>query len=70
MANVTIFDRPYPTEKQAEGIAVFSAIMSGKCNDCQSYAECTTNDHFKFPIDAYCMRQKAIILKGWGKDGK
>lgn len=70
MINVTMFDRPYPTEKEAEGLAVISAIITGKCNECPSYAECTTKDNFKFPVDAYCMRQKAIILKGWAEDGK
>ena len=70
MVNVTMFDRPYPTEKQAEGIAVFSAVMSGECNKCLSLAECSTNDHFRFPEDAFCMKRKDVILRGWAEDGK
>ena len=34
MANwkhITMFDRPYPAEKQAEGIAISQAIVGGHC---------------------------------------
>lgn len=57
-------------EKRAEEIAVVSAVLSGRCEICSSYYECMSNEHFEFPSDAYCMRQKDIILKGWVEDGK
>lgn len=57
------------TEKQAEGLAIVDAILSGECDKCPSFAECRVNEHFKFPVDAYCMKQKAIVMKGWAEDG-
>lgn len=55
----------------AEGMAVMGAILSGRCEKCSSYAECKTNEHFKFPLDAYCMKTKDRLLKEWGaEDGK
>ena len=55
----------------AEGMAVMGAILSGRCEKCPSYSECKTNEHFKFPTDAYCMKTKAKLLKEWGaEDGK
>lgn len=59
------------SEKLAEGMAVMGAILSGRCEKCQSYSECKANEHFKFPSDAYCMKTKAKLLKEWGaEDGK
>ena len=59
---ITQFDRPYPTDKQAEGIAVSQAIMGGHCNKCGFLTQCSTQDDFQFPAFAWCMRRKAEIL--------
>lgn len=68
MNGAVFFDNTYPADLQAEGLAVREAIMTGKCNKCQSFRECNTNEHFVFPQDAFCMVRKNEILKGW-KDG-
>ena len=52
----------------AEGMAVMGAILSGRCEKCPIYYECKSNDHFKFPEDAYCMKTKDKLLKKWGYD--
>ena len=31
MKHITMFDRPYPAEKQAEGLAIHQAIVEGHC---------------------------------------
>lgn len=63
--HITMFDRQYPPEKQAEGLAVSQAIVQGHCNKCGFYAECTSNEHFKFPIFVWCSRRKAELLAEW-----
>lgn len=70
MNSVVLFDKTYPPDMQAEGIAVSEAVLNGECNKCQSLSECCTNEFFKFPTDAYCMKRKNEILKGWAEDGK
>ena len=58
-------------EKLAEGMAIVYAAISGRCEKCSSYYECMSDEHFKFPFDAYCMKTKAKLLKKWGaEDGK
>ena len=48
--HITMFDRPYPAEKQAEGIAISQAIVGGHCIQCGFYKKCTTDNRFKFHI--------------------
>ena len=67
--HITMFDRPYPAEKQAEGIAISQAIVGGHCIKCGFYKKCTTDNRFKFPVFAWCMRRKAEILADWKKGG-
>ena len=67
--HITMFDRPYPVEKQAEGIAVSQAIVEGHCAKCGFYKKCSTDTHFKPPVFAWCMRRKADILADWKKGG-
>lgn len=61
--HITIFDHPYPREKQAEGLAISRAIVSGACNQCPVLGECSTNKQFVFPASAWCMKEKARILR-------
>ena len=68
--HITMFDRPYPAEKQAEGIAISQAIVGGHCIECGFYKKCTTDNRFKFPVFAWCMRKKAEILADWKKGGE
>ena len=35
--HITMFDRPHPAEKQAEGIAISQAIAGGHCIQCGFY---------------------------------
>lgn len=67
--NVTIFDRPYPKEKQAEGIAISEAVATGKCNVCAYLQTCESDRAFVFPSLAWCQCRKRQILKEWQKDG-
>lgn len=57
--HITMFDRQYPPEKQAEGMAVSQAVVQGHCLTCGFRRQCTTNSQFKFPVFAWCSRQKA-----------
>ena len=69
LKHITMFDRQYPAEKQAEGIAISQAIVGGHCIECGFYKKCTTDNRFKFPVFAWCMRRKAEILADWEKGG-
>lgn len=40
--HVTMFDRPYPPEKQAEGLAISQAIVGGHCETCGFLPQCST----------------------------
>lgn len=66
MTLITMFDRPYPADKQAEGRAVSWAIASGACNACKHLPRCSTDNRFVFPADAACMKKKAELLGGDG----
>lgn len=61
--HITMFDRPYPPEKQAEGLAISQAIVDGHCYKCGFFHQCSTQDDFQFPVFAWCMKRKAEILK-------
>lgn len=61
--HVTMFDRPYPPEKQAEGLAISQAIVGGHCETCGFLPQCSTQKDFKFPVFAWCMRRKAEIME-------
>lgn len=63
MTNITIFDRPYPADKQAEGLAVQWAVMSGACDKCRSLKRCESDATFVFPSGAACMVRKGEILQ-------
>ena len=63
--HVTMFDRQYPPEKQAEGLAISQAVVQGRCLTCGFYQQCTTDEHFKFPVFAWCSRRKTEILAEW-----
>lgn len=64
MKHITMFDRPYPAEKQAEGLAISQAIVGGHCEKCGFLPQCSTQgEAFQFPVFAWCMRRKAEILR-------
>lgn len=60
---ITAFDRPYPADKQAEGIAVSWAVVSGACNKCKHLNRCERDGKFLPPSGAACMIKKAEILQ-------
>ena len=67
--HVTMFDRPYPPEKQAEGLAISQAIVYGHCDKCGFLSQCSTKgEAFRFPVFAWCMRRKAEILADMRKE--
>lgn len=66
--HITLFDRPYPPEKQAEGLAISQAIVGGHCAACGFYVQCTTQRDFHFPKFAWCSIQKSNILAKWRKE--
>ena len=61
---ITIFDAPYPAEKQAEGIAVNWAVLSGACNTCPYLSRCESDESFFPHSNAACMVRKDEILHG------
>lgn len=65
--NVQIFDREYPTDVQAEGMAVNNAVIFGHCDKCAFLKTCSTNDNFKPPVFAWCFQEKKRILANWEK---
>ena len=61
--HITLFDRPYPTDKQAEAIAIHLAVVEGHCDKCGFLPQCSTQgEAFQFPVFVWCMRRKAEIL--------
>ena len=68
--HITKKKKKKPAEKQAEGIAISQAIVGGHCIECGFYKKCTTDNRFKFPVFAWCMRRKAEIMADWKKDGE
>lgn len=60
--HITVFDRLYPLDKQAEGIAVAAAAATGVCNMCEFLQGCISNKLFVFPETAWCSRKKQEIL--------
>ncbi len=68
--HITIFDREYTMEQQAEGIAVSEAVVFGACDRCESLARCSTDVGFRPPADAWCVKRKAGILADWNADGE
>ena len=60
--NIAIFDRLYPMDKQAEGIAVAAAATTGVCNTCEFLQDCISNKLFVFPETAWCFQKKEEIL--------
>ena len=67
--NVVIFDKDYPKEKQAEGIAVSHAVVYGHCEKCEYLKSCSTNDKFQPPVFAWCQQEKKRILDSWNQKG-
>lgn len=63
MKHITMFDRPYPKDKQMEGLAISQMIVSGACIKCRYYKRCSTDERFSFPADAACMKRKAELMK-------
>ena len=68
--HITMFDRPYPAEKQAEGVAVHEAVVEGHCAACGFYKICSTVNTVQPPVFAWCMRRKAEIMADWKKGGE
>lgn len=67
--HITTFDRQYPMEKQAEGLAVSEAVAGGYCSSCGFLKICESDVSFQFPVFAWCSRRKAEILKEWKERG-
>lgn len=67
MSNITIFDKAYDREKNAEGLGIAASVLNGECDTCPSVAVCSSNGRFKFPDDAACMVHKRDILQSWAK---
>ena len=63
---ITMFDKLYPADKQAEGRAISWAITSGACNSCLHLRRCSSDNRFVFPSDAACMKKKKELLDGDG----
>ena len=60
---ITFFDRLYSPEKMAEGRAVLLAFFSGACDSCPYLSKCSMDNHFTFPDNAACMKEKAKLLR-------
>lgn len=64
MKKILIIDPTVPQEDRAEGLAVYNALITGKCDTCKYLKCCSEDGDFKFPADAACME----ILKRNGQD--
>ena len=61
--HITMFDRQYTPEKQAEGLAISQAIVYEHCDKCGFLSQCSAQGAaFLFPVFAVCMSRKAEIL--------
>lgn len=65
--HVTLFDKKYPMDVQAEGIAVNHAVVFGHCDKCGFLKTCSTNENFKPPVFAWCQQEKQRILESWNQ---
>ena len=63
--HITTFDREYPPDVQAEGIAVQEAIAKEHCNSCVFIARCVSDETFRPPFFAWCQARKKEILISW-----
>ncbi|MCR1907072.1 hypothetical protein [Intestinimonas butyriciproducens] len=61
--HITIFDKPYPKAKQAEGLAISQAVAGGHCDKCGCFSQCSAQDDFCAPTSAWCMQRKIEILR-------
>ena len=63
--HVTLFDKPYSDEKIAEGLAVAKCVANRACVWCAWLLQCAEDEHFTFPEDAPCTKEKEKILRDW-----
>lgn len=68
MKHITMFDRPYPEDKLAEGLAISQAIGGGHCDKCGFISQCSTDRNDQFPVFAWCMKRKSEILAAWKEE--
>ena len=66
--NVLLFTQQLTADRQAEGLAVHWAVMTGKCNQCDYLPRCCSDSSFKLPKDSFCIKKKEKILKRWNGD--
>lgn len=60
--HVTVFDKAYPPEVLAEGLAVNEAVVLGECDKCEFLKQCLLDNTFRPPVFAWCSRRKAELL--------
>lgn len=66
--HITAFDKEYPPEKQAEGLAMYQAVLGGHCLRCEYLIFCSDNESFQPPAFTWCARRRVEILKTIGGD--
>lgn len=66
--NILIFDKPYPKDKQAEGMAINWCILNKKCDACPDLMRCQFDPDFELPKYSACMIRKRKILREWEAD--
>ena len=60
---ITAFDKEYPPEKQAEGLAMYQAVLGGHCLRCEYLIFCSDNESFQPPAFTWCARRRVEIVK-------
>ena len=60
--HITVFDRAYPPETLAEGLAVNEAVVGGHCDKCAFLERCSSDSSYSPPVFAWCFRRKREIL--------
>lgn len=63
--NIVIFDKLYPKDKQAEGMAINWCLLHGKCHACRDLVRCQVDPDFTPPKYSACMIRKRKILREW-----
>ena len=57
MKHVLVIDESVPNDKRTEALAVYKAVMTGRCDVCSYLKQCEAGfESEEFPKDAACMQ--------------
>lgn len=62
MKHIVVMPQGLSRSKICEGLAIHRAVVSGECDRCAYLPDCSSDNSFKMPADAYCMKEKARLF--------